>query len=270
MVVMQIGLSTSSVYPFGVEEAFYLARQIGYDGVEIMVTNDADTHTASRLRQLSREYRMPILSIHSPVYARTQLMWGLDPRRKVERSAQLAIAVGAPTVVVHPPYRWQGRFARDFELEVARITEDFGITVSVENMFPLAIAGFDIAQFTPSHDPVKLLCDALTLDFSHAAMAGRDALELTHAMGDRLHHIHLTDGTTSNAQGRLSDEHLVPGRGTQPVAEVLRYLASAGWNGSVVAEVATAGHDRRDLLIETLHFARKHTAAPRSRERAKN
>jgi len=267
---MRIGLSTSCVYPFGVDEAFHLARQIGYDGVEIMVTNDPDTYTASTLRRLSREYRTPILSIHSPVYARTQLMWGLDPRRKIERSAELALAVGAPTVVVHPPYRWQGRYARDFELEVARITEDFGVAVSVENMFPLEIAGFDVAQFTPSHDPVKLLCDALTLDFSHAAMAGRDALELTHAMGRRLHHIHLTDGTTSNAQGRMKDEHLVPGRGTQPVAEVLRYLASAGWNGSVVAEVATAGNDRLEMLIETLHFAREHTAAPLPRERSRN
>jgi len=267
---MRIGLSTSCVYPFGVDETFHLARQIGYDGVEIMVTNDPDTYTASTLRRLSREYRMPILSVHSPVYARTQLMWGLDPRRKVERSAELAIAVGAPTVVVHPPYRWQGRYARDFELEVARVTEDFGVVISVENMFPLEVAGFDIARFTPSHDPVKLLCDALTLDFSHAAMAGRDALELTHAMGTRLHHIHLTDGTTSNAQGRMKDEHLVPGRGTQPVAEVLRYLASAGWNGSVVAEVATAGHDRLEMLIETLHFAREHTAAPLSRERSRN
>jgi len=267
---MRIGMSTSCVYPFGVEETFHLARQIGFDGVEIMVTNDPDTYTAATLRRLMRTYRLPILSVHSPVYARTQLMWGLDPRRKVERSAELALAVGAPTVVVHPPYRWQGRFARDFELEVARITEDFGVAISVENMFPLAVAGFDIAQFTPSYDPTKLLCDALTLDFSHAAMAGRDALELTHAMGDRLHHIHLTDGTTSNAEGRMSDEHLVPGRGTQPVAEVLRYLASTGWDGSVVAEVATAGHDRLAMLIETLHFAREHTAAPRSRSHATN
>ena len=104
----------------------------------------------------------------------------------------------------------------------------------------------------------------MTLDFSHASLSGRDSLEMAMAMGDRLRHIHLCDGTRSADEGNIFDEHLAPGRGTQPVAETLKYLADSGWSGSVVAEVVT--HKVRDarkklaLLIETVAFAREHLA----------
>ena len=38
-----VGLSTSSVFPSGVEEAFRLAAEIGYDGMEVMVSYPAAT-----------------------------------------------------------------------------------------------------------------------------------------------------------------------------------------------------------------------------------
>ena len=106
--------------------------------------------------------------------------------------------------------------------------------------------------------------DAMTLDFSHASLTGRDSLELALAMGDKLRHIHLCDGSGSLDEGKVLDEHLVPGRGTEPVAEVLEYLARRGWDGEIAAEVAArkgkgeAG--KRAALQETLDFARKHLA----------
>ena len=57
-------------------------------------------------------------------------------------------------------------------------------------------------------------------------------------------------------------EHLLPGEGTQPVAETLQYLASIGWDGNVVAEVNVRQEKdeqyRLEKLIETVSFAREH------------
>jgi len=80
------------------------------------------------------------------------------------------------------------------------------------------------------------------------------------AMGDRLRHVHLTDGTVAMGEGKLlDDEHLVPGRGTQPVAEVLQYLATRKWKGSLIAEVNTrscnSDDERLAMLGETRDFA---------------
>jgi sugar phosphate isomerase/epimerase len=79
------------------------------------------------------------------------------------------------------------------------------------------------------------------------------------ALGPRLHHVHLADGS-----GSLRDEHLVPGRGGQPCAEFLELLARESFGGSVVVEVSTRRLDpeqREADLAEALAFARLHLAS---------
>ena len=75
--------------------------------------------------------------------------------------------------------------------------------------------------------------------------------------------MHLTDGVAAEG-GRIFDEHLLPGRGNEPVAEVLRMLAERRWTGQVVAEIKTryarSERDRLRLLTETVEFAREHPA----------
>lgn len=263
--MIRIGMSTSCVFPLPLEEAFRLARLAGFDGIEIMVTGDRATHDAATLLSLSRAYRIPILSIHAPVLLATQFVWGVNPAVKLERSAALAQAVGAATVVVHPPFRFQSAYARVFERTADDLGEQFGVDIAVENMFSWTIGGREMRAYSPSQYPTDLDVRAMTLDFSHAALAGRDGLEFALAMGSRLRHVHLCDGLG----GTLFDEHLIPGHGSQPVAEVLGYLAKAKWNGSVVAEVHThkarATDDRLAILGETLDYARSATTSRAAR-----
>lgn len=255
-------MSTSSVYPLSTEHAFRIAHQVGFDGVEVMVTKDPTTRDPEKLRELSRRYDLPILSIHAPVLLLTAFVWGRDPRVKLWKSAELARAVGAPTVVVHPPFRWQATYATNFLRIVREISAEFGVEIAIENMFPWKVAGMNLKAYAPSSDPTRMDCDAMTLDFSHAALTGRDSLDLALAMGDRLRHVHLCDGSGSLDEGKVFDEHLLPGHGSEPVAEVLSHLVAKGWSGSVVAEVNTrrAKDDagRVALLSETLAFAREH------------
>jgi sugar phosphate isomerase/epimerase len=59
------------------------------------------------------------------------------------------------------------------------------------------------------------------------------------------------------------DEHLIPGRGGQPCAEVLEVLARRQFSGSVVVEVSTrrvSQEQRETDLAESLAFARLHLA----------
>ena len=76
-------------------------------------------------------------------------------------------------------------------------------------------------------------------------------------MGSGLSHLHLTDGT-----GASTDEHLVPGRGSQPTVEVCEMLAAGDFSGHVILEVSTSrvrSEDEREaLLLESLQFARAH------------
>ncbi len=79
-------------------------------------------------------------------------------------------------------------------------------------------------------------------------------------MGDRLAHVHIADG-----DGAAKDQHLVPGRGNQPCAELLEGLAVRGFDGQVVVEVNTRRcEDRAEReadLAEALAFTRLNLAA---------
>ena len=260
-----MALSTSSVYPERTPDAFELAARLGYDGVEIMVYPDPVSQDAEVLRRLSGYHQLPILSVHAPSLLLTQRVWGRDPWVKLIRAKDLAERVGAGVVVVHPPFRWQREYARGFETGIAKMAEESDVIFAVENMYPLRAGTTEVTGYAPHWDPTRLEVSGVTLDLSHTAASGSDAMAMAVGLGGRLRHVHLADGT-GNPAGPIPDEHLVPGRGGQPCAEFLHRLTATGYSGAVVVEVKTnrapTPQDRLADLAESLAFARKHLALP--------
>jgi sugar phosphate isomerase/epimerase len=253
-----IGLSTASVWPRPASVGFELAAELGYDGVEVMVWADPVSQDVSSLRRQARRHRVPVLAVHAPCLLITQRVWSPDPVVRLRRAVDMAVELHAPTVVVHPPFRWQRRYAERFADLVAELEERTGVAVAVENMFPVRPLGRDrraVSAFRPSIDPTDVGYRHYTLDLSHTAAAGADALLLADRMGEGLTHLHLADGS-----GLPRDEHLVPGRGAQPCAAVCEKLLANGFAGQVVLEVNTrrapTGEHRRRDLAQAVLFAR--------------
>ncbi len=255
-----VGLSTASVYPQSTTTAFEMASSLGYDGVELMVWTDPISQDVSKVAALAERHDLPILSVHAPCLLITQRVWSPDPWVRLTRSVEAAKQLGASTVVVHPPFRWQREYARRFVQGVAELENETGIVIAVENMYPWRAAGREIAAYAPDWDPTDEPYDHITLDLSHSAVSGSDALAMADAVGDRLAHVHMADGTASPR-----DEHLIPGRGTQPCAQLLGRLARRGWSGSIILEVGTrrakTPAEREADLAEALAFTRLHLAA---------
>jgi sugar phosphate isomerase/epimerase len=274
---IKVGLSTASVYPLRTEAAFEYAARLGYDGVELMVWAETVSQDVDAVAALSKRYAVPVLSVHAPCLLISQRVWGANPISKLDRSVRAAEQLGAQTVVVHPPFRWQRRYAEGFSEQVADLEHSSDVMVAVENMFPFRAdrffgagqtsiermrkrgggPGVGISAFAPSYDPLDGNHAHYTLDLSHTATAGTDARDMARRMGAGLVHLHLCDGN-----GASADEHLVPGRGTQPTVEVCQQLAASGFNGHVVLEVTTSAArseaEREALLVESLEFARTH------------
>ncbi len=255
-----VGLSTASVYPQSTTTAFEMASSLGYDGVELMVWTDPISQDVSKVAALAERHDLPILSVHAPCLLITQRVWSPDPWVRLTRSVEAAKQLGASTVVVHPPFRWQREYARRFVQGVAELENETGIVIAVETMYPWRAAGREIAAYAPDWDPTDEPYDHITLDLSHSAVSGSDALAMADAVGDRLAHVHMADGTASPR-----DEHLIPGRGTQPCAQLLGRLARRGWSGSIILEVGTrrakTPAEREADLAEALAFTRLHLAA---------
>jgi sugar phosphate isomerase/epimerase len=254
----RIGLSTVSVYPESSAHAFAYAASLGYDAVEVMVGIDALSQQTSAVRQLSEHHGIPITAVHAPCLLFTQRVWGTEPWGKLERSAEMAGAVGAEVVVVHPPFRWQKAYAANFVDGIAALEASTGIAFAVENMYPWrASSRRGMEMYLPGWDPSEESYANTTIDLSHAAIAQSDAVLMAERLGERLRHIHLTDGT-----GSAKDEHLVPGRGSMGAGRFLRHLANVGFAGEIVVEINTRKcrdvSEREADLRESLEFAREH------------
>ena len=257
---IQIALSTASVFPERVPDAFEMATRLGYDALEVMVTADPVSQDAGVLARLSDYHGLPVVAVHAPNLIVTQRVWGRDAWGKLHRSRDLAQELGARIVVVHPPFRWQREYAQNFEAGLNELSADSGIAFAAENLYPLRPGGPEVTAYAPHWNPAELDVSHATLDVSHAAVSGSDVLEMASQLGPRLAHVHLGDGTKPG----LPDEHLVPGRGTQPCAELLGKLRADDYRGVVVLEVnthrAADAAQRSADLAESLAFAREHLA----------
>jgi sugar phosphate isomerase/epimerase len=255
-----IALSTASVYPETTANGFELASRLGYDAVEVMVGIDPISQEVDAVRHLSEYHQVPVCAVHAPCLLITQRVWGVEPWGKLEKSAEMAQAVGADVVVVHPPFRWQRDYARGFVDGIAALEERTGVAFAVENMYPWRASRREMQVYVPGWDPSEHSYSNATIDLSHSAVARQDPVAMARRLGDRLRHIHMTDGT-----GSAKDEHLVPGRGTQPVVELLEHLAGVDFGGHVVLEINTrkaADREARELdLMEALAFTRFNFAA---------
>jgi sugar phosphate isomerase/epimerase len=253
-------LSTASVYPENTTHAFEYADKLGYDAVEVMVGIDVVSQSIEKIRRLRDYHDIPVCAVHAPCLLITQRVWGTDPWVKLERSAEMAAALDADVVVVHPPFRWQRDYAEGFVEGIAELERTTGVAFAVENMYPWrATARREMKVYQPGWDPSEHDYANVTVDLSHAATAQSDPIAMAQRLGSRLRHVHMTDGS-----GSAKDEHLVPGHGNQPCGPFLELLAQRGFSGHIVAEINTRKAGDREAreadLLETLAFSRLHFA----------
>lgn len=246
-----VALSSASVFPGTTYDAFHMAADLGYDAIEVMVGQDPVSQDPQQWLALTQRFGVAVTSVHAPVLLVTQSVWGTDGWEKVRRTVAAAEEVGAGVVVLHPPFRWQFEYAKRFEERLHEEQAHTRVLIAVENMFPWG----RVRGYAPSDDIRKIKTDNVVIDLSHTAASHIDPLELLDDVGDRLVHVHLADGS-----GAVRDEHLIPGRGSQPVARFLERLVETRYQGSVVVEVstrsATSYEGRREDLREALSFAR--------------
>ncbi len=254
---IRVSMSTSSVYPGSTASGFEAAARLGFDGVEVMVGIDDVSADITAIKALSSFHEIPVVSVHAPCLLVTQRVWGSDPWGKLDRSADMAHAVGADTIVVHPPFRWQRDYARGFVEGIADLEIKHGVTYAVENMYPWRTGKREFQAYAPGWNPVEQDYAHVTVDLSHSSTAGQDPVQMAEDLGERLAHVHITDGS-----GSAKDEHLVPGRGTQPCEAFLSTVAASSFSGEIVVEINTRKANdqtaREADLREAMAFTRLH------------
>jgi sugar phosphate isomerase/epimerase len=252
--------ATGPFFMFSLEETFELIAEAGFDGAELMIMQDKVSQDPHRLGALAARYGVPVPAVHGPFLVATWLVFGADPKGKLERCVRFAETAKVSTVVIHPPYRWQTAYADWLEEAIPRIREQTGVTVAVENMFPINVNGHSLRFFSGMAPSELGRWPSLVLDTSHLAVVGGDLMAAWEELADRVVHLHV-----ANNDGRGRDTHGLLDRGVLPIPEFLQEVGASGFGGAVTLEldVRTWADDRPallEVLRENLHVARQHLA----------
>jgi len=260
--------ATGPFYMHSLEETFETIAEAGFDGAELMITQDRLSQDPHRMAAVAARYDLPVRAVHGPFLLATWLVFGTDPKGKIERCVAFAEAAQVSTIVIHPPYRWQLRYTDWLVERIVEVREATGVTIAVENMFPVWVNGRPL----PFQSGIELAelgrYPWVTLDTSHLAVAGIDLLEAQAELGDRVVHVH-----ASNNAGRGRDTHAPLDQGVLPVPEFLERLGQTGFGGAVTLEldVRPWTEDRAGLIAvlrDNVETARKHLAAGAERAEA--
>ena len=165
----------------------------GYDGAELMVTQDPVTQDPARVSAAAERAGIPIPVIHGPFLLLTRRVFGTDLITKARRSLELASGTGADLMIVHPPFRWQRGFHRWLVERADEEAAGLGTRLAVENMYPVAVGGRPV-RFHRYTEPEHLLpFHHLVLDTSHLGVSGIDINHAYELLNRQTAHLHLSD-----------------------------------------------------------------------------
>ena len=213
---VKILASTGPLFARPLDWACGVLAEAGYDGAELMVTQDPTTQDAERVGPIAEREGTPIEVVHGPFLLLTRRVFGTDLISKARTSLALASALGARTMIVHPPFRWQRSFHRwlleDGEQEAAA----FGTRIGVENLYPVPVVGRPV-RFHRYTEPDHLApFPHVVLDTSHFGVSKVDINDAWQRLKRTAVHLHVSDN-----RGAGRDSHAPLGHGILPLASFL-------------------------------------------------
>jgi sugar phosphate isomerase/epimerase len=269
--MLRFTFSTASIHTYGTSRTFEIAKQAGFDGMELMIDYRPDTRDADYIQRLIDRFQIPVLSVHSPfsMYAQG---WSQDDAEAVQRSVQMAETLGAEAVVVHLPPKidftalelsigsWRKRvmtwlpgsryrrFQRWMETDFTAFQDSTSVELCVENL-PAHILAWkrrNLYAWNPvsmQHlEPIKRF-RALTMDTTHLATWGLEPADVYPHWNSHIRHVHL-----SNYDGQ---EHRLPNEGRLRLDRLVNLLARDQFNGTITLELypAVCGAGNPDTMV---------------------
>lgn len=238
--------------------------EAGFKEIELMVTRDPRTQEPEIPLRLAEERGLKIVSVHGPFLVITKSVWGLDPIGKIKRGADMCRELGAEVMIVHPPYLYERSFARWVTKQSEAFKEETGVTVAVETMYPLWVAGRQMRAYRWL-DPKDLVraCPWVAMDTSHVTVARKDILEAYDVLAPRLVHVHLSDNAGDGRDGHLELE-----QGVLPLDRFLDELCRTDYSGGVSLELSVGRYiekpeDLVTMLTRSREYVEKRLESPK-------
>jgi sugar phosphate isomerase/epimerase len=245
--MMKLVLSAGSLYTLQLPTIFEIARDTGFDGVEVIINHDFGFRdNVSILAEL--QAILPVSSLHAPFFEIDG--WG-DRIGQIHKTVDLALAAGVPLINFHPPswltleikfMRWLNRIA-DFQAEIGHNQ----VLITMENMPCSGAFKLNPYVLAATRRMIQFMRERnlfLTFDTAHMGSSKANFLHDFHLFYDsgQMRNIHFSDYG-------YGCEHLLPGRGTLPLTRFLNHLRETAYNDALTLELMPSEFPSEEELI---------------------
>ena len=249
---MITGMSSSCFYPLETEKSLIQCGELGFKNTEIFVNTYSELiePMCNEFKAIKEHYGLNIKSIHPfTSFAESTVLFGTYPRRMYDgldfykHYFEFAAMLEAKFLILHGakigPYADNEDYFERYA-KLYNIGKEYGITVSQEN----------VVLFR-SQDPsfIKNMSDylgdefSMTLDLKQCRRAGVNPLEFIEAVGEKIDHIHLSDGNENS-------DCLPPFEGNTKFDEIVSALKSKNYNGSFIIELYRKNFENPQQIVD--------------------
>ncbi|WP_334104750.1 TIM barrel protein [Muricomes intestini] len=248
---MKIALFTAGFSNYPIERVFKAAAKNGYDGIEIggfrphAYAPDLAKGGAAKIRQLSKEYGLPIVSYapentgspYSLVFEDSQM--NKESLDYFKLTLDMAKEIGSEYCMFacnHPGYGRNREDVKKIFIEnmqiLAGYAEKIEQTIILEPVTPyegtIIVTSDDVRWALDQVHSSRFKC---MLDLAAPFTCGEPICSYFEKMGEDVKHIHFVDCE------KTSEDHLIPGDGEMDFPRIVSYLKEIGYDGYLSLEL---------------------------------
>jgi sugar phosphate isomerase/epimerase len=254
-------LSSGSLYNYGLNRFFEMAKKAGFSGIEIMISDIWDTRDPEYLKKLEKEFGLKIKAVHVPLG--DMKSWS-GPKLKFTNSLQLAKKIKAEILITHPESSRDEKFFPWLSKNLPQIQSKTKVKIVAENMTKVYNKKTKKLVYQ-LFDPSKLSFPNLCLDTTHIATAGLDLLKTYQKIKNKIFHVHLSDSffrpisEQDEAREGIEEDHALPGEGKLPLKEFLIELKKDKYKGIISLELCPETLQAEDVkrVLDNLKKAKE-------------
>ncbi len=221
----------------GLERIFELAKEAGFDGMEICISQNVDTHNPEYLKNLETRYQLPIKAFSLS---------------KKNDEALIKVYQGTVrefkncTLNLHNASSFSFKYQRWLKEIAPRLAKKYQHRLCFRNLPPESIMGFIPKRRSNNLDALKnqgLVC----LDLTALALSNNDIMQAITILKGKMKHIYL-----SNVYRRTP--YSLPGRGILPIESFLTKLAKLGYSSNFTVKVSgrTLQEGNEDMTMQKM------------------
>lgn len=236
---MKIGVSTASLYPLHIEDAFLKLAELGVTTAEVFANSirEAEEPLISKICEMREQYNMTVTSFHpfsSPM--ESVFLFSTYDRRIEEMLEMYRVffasmnKLGAKVFVLHGAISsskcTHEHYIRQFKT-LSEAGREYGITVAQENVHYCMSGKLEFLKMMKRELPDNA---KFVLDLKQVRRSGENPFDYIDALGDSIVHCHVSDGNDTY-------DCLPIGKGMFDFPLFVKIIRSVGFNGAFIVEL---------------------------------